>query len=574
MPAASRTGAAAQPSAIMPLFILPAVGDDLKLLLSTLLLALAQAAYAGTPPAPVVVSLAMRDAATLEVSYDIPASCTGLAFLNDGIDRNTAEALRKDWTAADACTLVDSSQLRPAHAGCTSLRVRVPASTLSLDRVYPWAFPLDRGMYLHTMSYAVKDSCGDVAWRFSSPGGTVVADGVLARGTAQRSAVQGDGKHLAVVLLRGAPSTSRLYMDSGFTPQGAVFLQEAISSAERSLRAMLPGLAFTMPYTVATVADYGGQVWGDVANLTVMRLQLAAEPRPDQRAHVQGFVVHELAHLLHARQGKWKSPWDSDQALIDEGGAEFLRWAALARNGWMQPAELRQDLERAVNSCVQLAAGARWHDTRNRGFGVAPYDCGLTFHLLGLAGGSGKAKPLLRLRDHYRKAKLGQATDIARALECGTDKACTPRWLPRLSGSETVETVLLAYAAQPGAMITPGAWTLPALDVARRRYISRLLQLDCQGLVIISHKADFARVGAGLQCGVLREGMELVRAEGLPLYGDALAMQASARACAESGRTVLGLKNGQEVTLACDKSVYVPLQRFSVDIDQALALTR
>lgn len=224
----------------------------------------------------------MRDSSALEISYQIPPSCSGLAFVNKGISPYAAAELRKDWTPANDCTLVDNNQLRPAHAACTNLRVRVPASRLALDRIYPWAFPFDRGLYLHTMSYAVTGACGPVNWRFTVPAGTVVADGMITAVTAERSAATGGADYTPVILLQEAPGDERLHIDAGFTEQGKIFLNETFAAVERELRAMLPDLPFTMPYTLATVAPEG-ETSGDVANLTIMRLHLPLRRRPSKR---------------------------------------------------------------------------------------------------------------------------------------------------------------------------------------------------------------------------------------------------------------------------------------------------
>lgn len=538
-----------------------------------ILLACASTCLAQAPPQHVLASIAMRDAAALEVSYQLPPSCTSLAFVNDGIAPDTAAELRKDWAPGDDCTLIDGGQLRAARTACTTLRVRVPATQRSLDRIYPWAFPLDDGLYTHTMSFAVTDACGPVDWQFTAPGGTIVADGVVSPSQAERTAAAGGGNYMPVVLLRAAPNNDRLHIAAGFTPQGKMFLTDTLARVEKELRSMLPDVAFTVPYTLATVAA-DGETWGDVANQTVMRLHLGAAPKPEQQVEMSGFLAHEMAHLTQPVPDRWNDAWSMDGAMLGEGGAEFLRWAITARAGWAQPAEQRKDLERAVTSCVLTAAGGSWRDTRNRGRGIAPYDCGLTFYTLGLAGGKGTARPLLRLDAYYQTARRGTRTDFAQALECGKAPVCTPLWLNRIGGSESVESVLGDYANQPGAFLRVASWTPAMLENVRRRYVNRLMQLDCKGTVHIAYKDDFVRVGAGLHCGALREGMELVSAEGLPLFGQVKGLTASAQACAERGRTALGLKDGTTVAVACDKSAYVPMQLFSVDLDQALMLTK
>lgn len=543
----------------------------MKLPLVSVLLACVSTCFPQAPP-HVQASIALRDPAALEVTYQIPPSCKRLAFVNDGIAPDTAAALRKDWMPADDCTVVDSEQVRPARAACTTLRVRVPATQRSLDRIYPWALPLDDGLYAHTMSYAVTDACGPVDWDFTAPGGTIVADGVISASKAERTATAGGGNYMPVVLLRTAPNNDRLYIAAGFTPEGKVFLTDTLTRVDQALRSMLPDVAFTVPYTLATVAA-DGETWGDVANQTVMRLHLGAAPKPEQQSEMSGFLAHEMAHLTQPLPDRWNDAWSMDGAMLREGGAEFLRWAITARAGWTDAAGLRQYLERAVTSCILAAAGGSWRDTRNRGQGVAPYDCGLTFYTLGLAGGKGTARPLLRLANYYRTARTGTRTDLAQALECGNAPGCTPLWLNRIAGSEPVESVLSDYANQPGAFLRVAGWTPAMLDNVRRRYVNRLMQLDCKGAVHIAYKDDFVRVGAGLQCGALREGMALVSAEGLPLFGQVQGLRASAQACAARGRTTLGLKDGTTVSVACDKSAYVPMQLFSVNLGQAWMMT-
>ncbi|MFC0251934.1 hypothetical protein [Massilia consociata] len=87
--------------------------------------------------APVQASLTMRDPAFLEVSYRVPASCAALDFRNEGWRPGMGADVRKDWQAADDCTEFDGKQLRRKHPSCTALRLRVPASNRTADRVYP-----------------------------------------------------------------------------------------------------------------------------------------------------------------------------------------------------------------------------------------------------------------------------------------------------------------------------------------------------------------------------------------------------------------------------------------------------
>jgi hypothetical protein len=311
-----------------------------------------------------------------------------------------------------------------------------------------------------------------------------------------------------------------------------------------------------------------------VANGTVMRLAFSPTPGPEQEAVLHTFVTHETAHLTQPRN--MNDSWNDDEATIHEGGAEFLRAVTSARLGWTDRAGLKDDLERAVNSCFLGAEGKPWKAMKGRGWGKNPYDCGLTFYAIGLSSNMTPTTPLLRLRDYHLKARKGERTDFARELECGGTQACQPRWLPRLAGTESLESVLQDYARQPGSLLRMASeWGPGLVKPMAHRHMAQLMRADCKGAVSMYQEPGAARIASGPACGVLREGMVVVRAEGLPLFGTTDAVKASVKACRDKGSTVLGLQDGRSVTLACDAaSVSVPARFFSVNLEQAQALLR
>jgi hypothetical protein len=247
-----------------------------------------------------------------------------------------------------------------------------------------------------------------------------------------------------------------------------------------------------------------------------------------------------------------------------------------ARLGWTDRTALKDDLERAVNSCLLAAEGKSWKAMKGRGWGRNPYDCGLTFYAIGLSSNMVSTTPLLRLRDYHLKAKQGERTDFARELECGGAQDCQPRWLPRLADKESLESVLQDYARQPGSLLRmTSEWSPALVKPMAHRHVAQLMRADCKGAVSMYQEPAAARIAPGPACGVLREDMVVVRAEGLPLFENADAVRASVKACHDKGRTVLGLQDGRSVTLACDaSSVNVPARFFSANPDQAQALLR
>ena len=281
-----------------------------------------------------------------------------------------------------------------------------------------------------------------------------------------------------------------------------------------------------------------------------------------------------MAHLTQPRD--WNDSWQEDAATIGEGGAEFLRAVTATRLGWFDRAGFGGNLENAVNSCLLAADGKSWKTMKNRGWGLNPYHCGLTFYAIGLSSAPSSTTPLLRVRDYYRKAGKGERTDFPRELECGAARDCQPRWLPRLAGDEPLESVLRDYARQPGSLLRiTSEWGPSLVKPMAFRHLAQLMAADCKGGISMYHEAASARIGSGPTCGVLREDMVVVRAEGAPLFETADAVRASLKACREQGHTVLGLQDGRSITLACDAaSVHVPAQLFAVDLERAQALLR
>jgi hypothetical protein len=331
-----------------------------KFALSALLIACAPCLAQAQAKPTVKATITMRDPAALEVSYQLPPSCTALTFANDGMRPNAVAAMRRDWRAADDCTVLDQNGIHPARAECTqggaTVRVRVPASDRILDRIYPWADPLGDGIYLHTTDYALTEACGPVEWTFAAPGGTVVMDGVLASETATRAAGQG-GDTMPVLLLAQPfkPDAPRVHADPRFGPQTVATVVNSAIDAERQIKQDLPGVDFTMPYIAAAVAPHGN-FHGDMANRTIMRLAFPAEPGPDQDGMLRSFVPHEMAHMTQVRD--WNDAWGEDDALIGEGGAELLRVTTATHLGWYDRARMQAELEHAVNGCL-IAAAAR-----------------------------------------------------------------------------------------------------------------------------------------------------------------------------------------------------------------------
>jgi hypothetical protein len=529
--------------------------------------------------AAVTVTLTMRDPSALELSYQIPPSCTALEFGNPAIRPDIAPALRSDWRALDDCTEVDAQGVRPRHAGCTTLRVQVPATTRShdarvYDRVYPWALPLGNGLLTHTSAFAVAPACGPVNWRFAVRGGTVVVDGVVSAQQASRDADAPEAHYLPVVLLAEPyrPGAPPVHVDATVSPANRALLDDTIQQATKEYGRMLPGLPIPQPYLVASTSDT--RRWRSyVAHRSVMHLTLSSAPDPGARQDLPLHIAHEAAHLVQASRAG--DAWKDEAATIDEGGAEFLSLVTATRLGWITPAGFRDRLEVATNACVLALDGKPWKRFEQHAWGRQPYACGLMMYALGLRENPTGAGPLARLRDYERQARAGIPTDFAQALECGNLAGCTPRWLARIAGDEALEAVLRDYARQPGALLRPATQRNPALtNLLAHRHFRHLMAADCRGAVSIYPEPTAARIGPVSGCATLREGMRVVGAEGAPLFVGGKGLQASIEACRERGKTILDLESGGSVTLACNASFVLPEGLLAIDTDKALSLTK
>lgn len=523
---------------------------------------------------PVVVTLAMNEPGFLDASYSIPASCKSLSFLNADFQESTIASLRKDWVTGNECTEISDNGIRRKNALCTNLQLRIPATTRRLDRVYPWAYPFEKGFYVHTSAYTVNNTCGEIQWKFKVTDGTVIVDGIPQSGN-DESVPHKNGVAFPVIFLQetfNPDVRKRLYIDTRLSLQTNQFLVDTTSDIDRLFRGLFPELSFTFPYILATPSP-STFTWGDVANKTTMRLSLPPNVSAEQKKYLQGFIAHEMAHMTQPRFDK--DVWKNEQATLSEGGAEFLRLIALFKRGWITATMFGSELEHSINSCLLATEGRSWESMENHGFGRTPYQCGLTFYAMGLSMNASQSRPLTRLQSYYKKGILGERTDFATAIECGDISGCSSRWLNKISENRPLSDVLTEYASQPDSIIKAvSTWNAPIAELIAYRHVGQLMQADCGGSISMYRDKEAARIASGPACKVLREGMTVVEAEGLPLFVNSDAVKASVQACHSRGDTELGLKDGSRLTITCGKSVNLPANMFAVDPEKLSLLLK
>lgn len=523
-----------------------------------------------TRAAEVTVHLKLVSPQELEVIYSLPEKCDAVPFLNQETLPTFGTEIRSAWQPLDDCGTANGTTLIKKNKTCSAVRFRVPASIKVFDRVSPGSFPIGDGLYVHTTSYAISDSCGSVGYKFSASG-DIAFKGKVYRNSASYD--EFDGQYLAAILLQkkilsndGAIS----YFDPALGIENIQLLQDIIDQSMAFYRLALPDLHFRKPILVATGPKDGGDpyYWGDAGD--VLRLALynwPQHPTGDVNQHLKRFVWHELAHRFqpHSADSNMQT-----EPFISEGGADYLRWIASIKTKWVTPEDAAKEINSAISNCVFKADNFSWKTlpeklTRS---GSMPYECGLALHVMGLAIRQNNISPLQQINDYYSALETGTPISFEQAIECGKEKNCTPKWLPKLLGTQTLSEVWSDFFANTQlAKVTPP----PPEQFAniRRMAFANLMQEDCHGNISFYQDPDMFRVGAIQDCSVLREGMQIKQIEGKDFFGTSLHVEEMNLACQSRGNISLGMQNAETIIVPC-KSIYKIPTFYSVDMKRLM----
>ncbi len=529
--------------------------------------------FAGMARADVDINIRLQPSKALEVSYQVPLTCNAVAFKKNG---GEAAKMRGTWQALDDCGKADGQQLSRQQAACTQWRFLVPATT---DRAwgYPAAFPVGDAIYVHTSNFAVDDSCGKPSYSFSAPGIAMNAQ-VLAE---HAHPAMDKAANMSVLLL---PKVFKVdgnfigYFDPALGDANISSIRRVAGESIAFLRRAMPKATFEMPVIAAArVSGPGGpRPDGDASD--VLRLGLfnwPAQPDAQTQRMMTLFVSHEFSHRFQMRD---EVDVYADARLMHEGGAEFLRWLMAVQKGWLTKEQAAEDLDMALSECLLGVRNASWGKLTARQIrnGKLEYNCGLATYVYGLAARKGKASPFERLDNFYeqlRQAKTqlkSSLPDFAHALECGDQPACQAAWLPRLLGKdESMQTVWAEFFGKTGF-----AHAVAASQQQKNAMINLLMQglmtEDC-GSSSTYPQADKLGIGEVKGCKLLRDGMNIIKAENLPLYNHPDTLTAAVAACKLRSQVRLSMESGLELDLPC-KQVYQPVGQFyAVDMAKLLA---
>lgn len=487
----------------------------------------------------VTVRLAAPDA--IEASYELPAACSRLSFLKNG---PSAARIRARWQAQDGCGAAGGGALARGPKACAALRFTVPATS---DKVagYPGSFPVGQALYAHMSNYAVGPECGKVAYRYAGPA-TIRTAG---RSFDMSAPADAD----APALLFATRQTGDIdYFDPALSEAAVAQIRSVAAGTTRYLRKAMPQADYHRPIIAAGLAEEPGgpNIGGSAGDILLLSLfNWPADPAPQYQRQMNKLVAHEVSHRFQLRDAVDGYP---DARLIHEGGAEFLRWTASLRQGWLTPAQAAAELDDALADCMLGASRPE-------------YSCGLAAYVYALAARQGAGTPHARLDRFYEQLRAGARPEFARAIECG-EVSCTPRMLPAVLGG----AARWGEALRETGLATPQPPRQAHVDAMMLQALTRLQQDDCAGGRSITPTPDRVLLDAMSKCRTLRQDAAVVRVEGLTVFGGAEALPAVVAACTARQEVKLGLEDGTTLAMPC-KTPYQPMKQvYAADIRKVM----
>lgn len=504
----------------------------------------------------VTVRLAAPDA--LEVRYALPASCRQLSFLKDG---PAAQKIRSRWQAQDGGATAGGDALTRNTSG-PALRFKVPTTS---DKVsgYPGSFPVGASVYAHMSNYAVGAECGPVAYRFAAPG--IETAGAAFSGEAASNA------DAPALLFAAPPGTDGLdYFDPALSAAAVAQIRRVADGTSQFLRARMPQAVFKRPIVAAALASEPGgpNIAGSAGEVLLLTLfNWPAAPGPEQQRLLNKLVAHEMSHPFQMRDAV---DVYADARLMHEGGAEFLRWSVSLRQGWLTPQQAGAELDDALAACM-LGTGERsWREMPARAIaaGWLEYSCGLPAYVYALAARQGKGNPYARMDDFYARLRSGAKPDFAEAMECAKNAGCMARVLPAVLDGPGPMRVQWAAVLKETGLATPRAPSQSQTDSMMTQAITELVKDDCGGESSITPTPGSVLLDTLKACRTLRADVEVLRVEGLPLYGGAQALPAMVAACASRKEVQLGLKDGAALRMHCPVPYRITPLFYAADLEK------
>ncbi|WP_342115463.1 hypothetical protein [Pseudoduganella sp. OTU4001] len=527
------------------------------------ILVVAALAMSSATAANVQVTVRLAAPSALEVSYELPALCSQIPFLKTGAG---AGEIRSRWQAVDDCGQAGGDMLTRGAKSCKTLAFRVPATTNKVTG-YPGSFPTGEGIYAHMSNYAIGEACGAVSYRFAGPGS------ILTGRARHENTAPTHADAAAMLFPARLPKTgaSLDYYDPALPAATIELLRDRAARTTSWLQKRMPGAEVKRPIIAATTAKAPGDpnVGGNAGELVLLSLfNWPAEPSPALYRKATLLVAHEISHGFQMRDAVDDY---ADARLIHEGGGEFLRWLVSLHRGWLTPQEAAAELDDALAECMLVTDGRRWRDLSAADVGGSrlEYECGLPAYVYAMAVRQGKADAVARINDFYRQLRRGAKPDFAQAMECGSE-ACKPTVLPAVLGGAKPMRDEWSAVLESSGLANPVAPTQRQTDAMMLRALTKLMREDCQGKRSMTPTRGSVLMDGLPACATLRQDVEVVQVEGLPVFGTMQALPAVVQACGARRQLTLGLKDGATLAVPCVTPYQPATRMYAADIGKIM----
>ncbi|MCZ4297614.1 hypothetical protein [Henriciella marina] len=304
-----------------------------------------------------------------------------------------------------------------------------------------------------------------------------------------------------------------------------------------------------MSFREAERMSFKGSALGRFITLHVGGVELDRSDEDFMR-RMTALALHEAVHVWIGQL--YSSRENAEQSWLHEGAAEYISMRA-----WMNPEELRADLEDKINKCQLALVRRPLIATRYGSRGRVPYDCGTLVQLIAEAASlKNEGGDILSIwKDVFERAGNERTFDTALFKEAATATA-GDGFADRMGVFET------AMDAGEWASFLKGLSEIgifvdllePAEEHPDETYLAAAalgaLQRDvCQNQISLYQRADHYWTNISAHCGgQLPDDPELRHLNGVDLIDAPGAAYAEMRrACGADEAIVLGQLNGDQL---------------------------
>ncbi len=511
------------------------------------------------------ITISPLDKNHIQVEYKLPKECKE-ASLQERYEGRAA-SLRKDWKAMDNCSVLTNGDTLTLPKNCSTSRFSVPMSTAFIDRVEPFAYPMDDlGVRIHTGTFGLNNKCGTTTWVFKSPKGSVVDESGIY--TKQFKASLNEKNYLNYTGIYLSYKHIPKNRQQVFTKNVPAELAKTINDGQQLLsdyyKKNYSSIPFNRPFLlVDNIPDQNG--FGAQAEVTsphMIRIGYVGWSTKNI-LDTQFLQAHEYAHLLQSRKNAPSSH------LFNEGGAEFISLMASYHLGWINKQTFSENISSAIQSCISLSDNKQWDHIKNA-FGRIPYDCGLVMHLLALANRHQSDSAEQVLEKYYLSNQ--DDTHFASAIECGSQPECAPTFMAEFMGNQKPISSVITTTLDQLKLVTQISYASPNdhTGAAMRAAFSTLMMEDCNGTDFYTQQ-NYFQTGDMLVCKNLPKKGIFTSVDGINYFSHPNeAIDAQNIGCGTKQKITLSDDKALKLEIPCTK--LTAKTYYSIDTDKLLAI--